>query len=115
VAAAQRVAAASQDDLARAASGGAHYRVATLTRERLWALVEGPEIAALARKAAAEALVQSSDEPERARLRVAAERCAEPEVRIALRAMAEEAEEAEAPDAPPAMHSPREGDRLRLK
>jgi hypothetical protein len=89
-AAAQIVASSSKDDLARAANGAGDYRIATLTREQLWALVEGPEIEASARKAAAEALVRSSDGAERARLRVAAEHCAEPHVRIALEEIAEE-------------------------
>lgn len=83
------VAGASKDALAWAASGGAHYRVATLTREQLWALVEGSEAVAASRMAAAEALLESSDESERARLRVAADRCAEPDAREALREMAE--------------------------
>jgi hypothetical protein len=88
--AAQIVASSSKDALARVAEGGGDYRMATLTREQLWALVEGPEIEASARKAAAEALVRSSDDGERARLRVAAEHCAEPQVRIALQEIADE-------------------------
>jgi hypothetical protein len=91
--AAQIVASASRDDLARVAGGAGDYRAATLTREQLWALVEGPEIEASARKAAAEALVLAGDGAERARLRVAAEHCAEPQVRVALREIAEQGEE----------------------
>jgi hypothetical protein len=86
--AAQLVATSSKDDLARVAHGAADYRMATLTREQLWALVEGPEVEASARKAAAEALVASGDGRERARLRVAADHCAEPNVRVALAELA---------------------------
>jgi hypothetical protein len=88
--AARIVAASSDADLARAAEGAGDYRVATLTREQLWALVEGPEIETSARTAAAQALARSSDVAERARLRVAAERCAEPRARVALREIAED-------------------------
>jgi hypothetical protein len=88
--AARIVASSSEDDLARAADGAGDYRVATLTREQLWALVEGPEIEATARKAAAQALARAGDESDRARLRVAAEHCAEPQVRVALGEIAEE-------------------------
>jgi hypothetical protein len=89
--AAQLVATSSRDDLARVAHGAADYRMASLTREQLWALVEGPEVEASARKAAAEALVSSAasgDGHERARLRVAADHCAEPNVRVALAELA---------------------------
>jgi hypothetical protein len=86
--AARLVATSSKDDLARVAHGAADYRMATLTREQLWALVEGPEVEASARKAAAEALVASGDGRERARLRVAADHCAEPNVRVALAELA---------------------------
>ena len=87
-------------ELARAAEGGRTTESATLTREQLWALVEGPEIEASARKAAAEALVRSSDEAERARLRVAAEHCAEPAVRVALEKLAEAESMQDAASAP---------------
>jgi hypothetical protein len=86
--AAQMVAASSKEDLLRVASGAGDYRLATMTREQLWALVEGPEVDARARRAAAEALAASSDAKERTRLRVAAEQCAEPQVRIALEEIA---------------------------
>ncbi|MGO9715257.1 MAG: hypothetical protein ACLQBL_40795 [Polyangiaceae bacterium] len=82
------VSSATKETLERVAHGGADYRMAAVTREELWALVEGPEIEASARRAAAEALVKSSGEAERARLRVAAERCAEPQVRVALEEIA---------------------------
>jgi hypothetical protein len=87
--AAQLVSAASGDHLARAASGGADYRGAALTREQLWALVEGPEVEESARRAAAEALARTGDDSERARLRVAAEHCAAPQVRVALLELAD--------------------------
>ena len=86
--AAQMVASSSKEALARVAHGGADYRMAAMTREQLWALVEGPEIEASARKAAAVALATSNDGSERARLRVAAEHCAEPQVRVALEEIA---------------------------
>jgi hypothetical protein len=86
--AAQMVASSTKEALARIAHGGADYRMAAMTREQLWALVEGPEIEASARKAAAVALATSNDGSERARLRVAAEHCAEPQVRVALEEIA---------------------------
>jgi hypothetical protein len=87
--AAQLVASSSNQQLARVAGGAGDYRIPTMTREQLWALVEGPEVEASARKAAAEALVRASDGVERARMRVAAERCAEPQVRVALQEIAQ--------------------------
>jgi hypothetical protein len=111
--AAQLVASATKEHLARLAEGAGDYRLATLTREQLWALVEGPEIEASARQAAAEALVRSSDPAERARLRVAAEHCAEPMVRVALEEIAGEEEEplglAAARGVPPAALPPSRG------
>ena len=96
--AAQMVASSSKEALARVAHGGADYRMAAMTREQLWALVEGPEIEGSARKAAAAALAMSSDDGERTRLRVAAEHCAEPHVRIALEEIARgEGDAGEAP------------------
>jgi hypothetical protein len=88
--AAELVASASKEDLARFATGAADYRAATLSREQLWALVEGPEVEGSARTRAAGALARSADQAERARLRVAAERCAEPQVRVALEVLAAE-------------------------
>jgi hypothetical protein len=91
-AAAQLVSTSSKGDLARVAQGAGDYRMATLTREQLWALVEGPEVDHAARKAAAEALVASNDPREKDRLRVAADLCAQPNVRVALQEIAGEAE-----------------------
>ena len=51
--------------------------------------MEGPEIESSARRAAAEALARTSDVVDRARLRVAAEHCAAPEVRVAIGKLAE--------------------------
>ena len=87
--AAQLVSSASKDQLTRVASGGADYRAASLSREALWALIEGPAVDADARRAAAEALSKTSDASERARLRVVAEQCADPRVRVALAELAE--------------------------
>ena len=98
--AAQLVASASREQLARVASGGADYRAASLSREALWALIEGPAVDAASRRATAEALAKTSDEGERARLRVAAEHCADPQVRVALERLAE-TDTLEAPGASP--------------
>jgi hypothetical protein len=75
--------------LARSAGGGADYRTASLTRDELWALVEGPSIDGATRAAAAAALVRTGDDAQRARLRVVAESCAEPRTRVALHEVAE--------------------------
>ena len=88
--AAQMVSAASAVELARAAGGGADYRGPALTRDQLWALVEGPQGESEARRVAAEALARGSDGADRARLRVAATRCAAPELRLALTELAED-------------------------
>jgi hypothetical protein len=92
----QIVASATRDDLARAAAGAGDYRLASLTRDPLWALVEGPETAGAERTAAATALVSHADDEERTRLRVAADLCAEPQTRVALHEIAGD----EARDAP---------------
>jgi hypothetical protein len=84
------VSSSTAEELARAAGGAADYRGAALTREQLWALVEGPEVEARARQAAAEALAKTSDGDDRARLRVAAEHCAAPAVRVAIGKLADE-------------------------
>jgi hypothetical protein len=85
---AQLVSSATPAELARAAGGGADYRGAALTRDQLWALVEGPEVDEPSRRAAAEALAKTSGADERARLRVAAEHCAAPAMRVALEKLA---------------------------
>jgi len=78
------VSGASSADMTRAAEGGGDYRRQAVSREQLWAVLEGPAIDSAARRAAAEALARSQDPSERARLRIAAEQCAEPSVRIRM-------------------------------
>ena len=90
---AQLVSSATPEQLVRAAGGAADYRGAALTRGQLWALVEGPEVDEHARRAAAEALAKTSGagaSEDRKRLRVAAEQCAAPSVRVALEKLAEQ-------------------------
>lgn len=89
------VASARAGDLARAAAGASDYRVPALTRDQLWTLVEGPEHDRETRTAAARALATTGSEGERARLRIAAEHCAEPKVRVELLGIARGATVAE--------------------
>jgi hypothetical protein len=78
-------------------TGSRGYRLPTLSREQLWELVEGAAADAPTRAAAAEVLAVSLADGDRSRLRVAASRCAEPRLRVALDALAgEEVAEAEA-------------------
>jgi hypothetical protein len=90
---------ASREELARAVHGAGDYRAPAISREKLWAVVEGPTSAADVRCATAEALATSGDEDARARLRVAAAHCADPRVRVALQEIAEpdELDEADSP------------------
>lgn len=82
------------------AGGDARYRLPSISREQLWDLVESPATDASTRTAAAGALAAVPiDDADRARLRVAAEQCAEPRVRVALAALADD-EEDEAPPPP---------------
>ncbi len=76
--------AASREVLTRAAHGAGDYRATALSAEQLWSLVEGPSIESTARCTAAAALVASGGPETRARLRVAAEQCADPRVRVEL-------------------------------
>jgi hypothetical protein len=76
--------AASAVLLARAARGDADYRTAGATREEIWELVEAASTGGTTRAAAAAALAPELDGDGRARLRVAAQRCAEPAVRRTL-------------------------------
>ena len=69
--------------------------VPALTRDQLWTLVEGPEHDRETRTAAARALATTGSEGERARLRIAAEHCAEPKVRVELLGIARGATVAE--------------------
>jgi hypothetical protein len=84
------VSASTKAQLTRAADGGSDYRQAAVSRDQLWALVEGPGVDTEARRAAAEALAKTSDQDDRARLRVAAEHSAEPSVRVRLHELLED-------------------------
>jgi len=70
------------------AMGADSYRLPSISREQLWDLVEGPASDASTRTAAAEALSVALDDSDRARLRVAASRCAQPRLRVALGTLA---------------------------
>lgn len=98
-AAANFVTSRSTDKVASAVRGGVDYRMPSVSHDALWALVEGSGVDATTRKAAAEALAGTGDGTEAERLRVAAARCADPRVRVALEelASAEDAEEAPPP------------------
>jgi len=61
-----------------------------VTPDMLWALVESPAAEPTARAGAAAALAESLDDEGRVRLRVAAEACAEPRLRVALEAAADD-------------------------
>lgn len=78
------VGAASAEQITRAVAGAVDFRQPMLSRDALWAIVEGPTVDVEGRSAAATALVKTIDAGERARLRVAASLCAEPRMRIAL-------------------------------
>ncbi len=82
--------------LGRAAQGATDYRQPSVSREQLWELVEGEATDQRARVAAAEALAGSGTTDDRARLRIAATRVADPKVRIALEDLA-----SDEPDAAP--------------
>ena len=87
------VSGASRADMTRAAEGGGDYRQPAVSREQLWSVLEGPAIDSAARNAAAEALAGSRDPAERARLRIAADRCAEPAVRTRMQELLEDEDE----------------------
>ncbi|HTQ42205.1 MAG TPA: hypothetical protein VMI75_05550 [Polyangiaceae bacterium] len=88
--AANLVAAVSHETVARTMRGGTDYRMASVSRDALWALVEGAAVDASARTAAARAILETSTGEERARIRVAAGHCADPKVRVAHEEMADE-------------------------
>jgi hypothetical protein len=67
-----------------AATGQASFRSPGMTRDALWEVVEAAASSGESRVAAAEALEIGASPEDRARLRFAAERCAEPAVRSAL-------------------------------
>ena len=70
------------------------YREAVLDADRLWRVVDDPSMVPGTRVGAAMALA-AMDEDARGRLRVAAEACADPKLRVALSQVAEGAEGAE--------------------
>jgi hypothetical protein len=81
--------------LAQAARGDGNYRAPGATREELWEVVEKPSANGKARTLAANALARGGDREDRARLRIAAERCADPETREALEKLAASEAQAE--------------------
>ena len=70
------------------------YREAVIDPDRLWRVVDDPSMIASTRAGAAMALA-AIDEDSRARLRVAAEACADPKLRVAFAHVAEGAADAE--------------------
>lgn len=91
---------ATREDLARAAEGAGSYRDAAVSRDQLWAALESSAASPEARVAAAEALANSADASERARLRVATERFAEPLARARMQELIDHVEEEEESIAP---------------
>ena len=93
----------SIEDWRRALRGareqGTSYRLPAIPVEQLWRIIEAPSGAAEARAAAAVALSQQLDDAGRARLRVAAERCAAPRLRVALETVAERGDDRAVDDA----------------
>ena len=75
------------------------YRETRLDEDRLWRMVDDPTASPATRAGAALALSAAIDDPSRARLRVAAEACVEPKLRIALLRVAEGASDAELEEA----------------
>jgi hypothetical protein len=69
------------------------YRESSVDPPRLWAMVESPALEPSHRAAAAVALRDHLGTEGKARLRVAAEACASPKVRVALEAAAEDDDE----------------------
>jgi hypothetical protein len=82
----------------RALARARHYRETRLDREHLWRVVDDAAAPPTTRAGAALALSEL-DQPGRARLRVAAEACAEPRLRVALTRVAEGAPDAEVEEA----------------
>jgi hypothetical protein len=84
-------AAEGNDRFLASTHGATDYRQAAVPRDQLWEVVEGAAAEPSARVLAAEALATSAlDADDRARLRIAAEHCAEPRVRIALEELLDE-------------------------
>ena len=82
----------------RALAGARTYRDIRLDEDRLWSLVDDAAAQPATRAGAAIAL-STLDEPSRIRLRVAAEACAEPKLRVALTRVAEGASDVELEEA----------------
>lgn len=87
------VASADASAIARAAGGASSYRTTAPSRDKLWEMFESPAIAAESRQAVGEALLHGLANDERARFRVAADRCADPAVRVRLQELIDEREE----------------------
>lgn len=87
---------ATAKSLAKAAHGRGDYRERAVSREDLLTIVESPATTAEGRAAAAAALERAANATEHARLRIAAERCAEPEARAMLLRIAGDRPEDEA-------------------
>jgi hypothetical protein len=84
--------------LARAAQGVSSFRAPGVSREELWELVEAPGTRGDARAAAAEALALGAGFEDRSRMRIAAERCADPSTRAVLERVAAGREDEEEDD-----------------
>ena len=82
-------------DVTAATNGADRYRLPSISRDQLWQLVEGSTANASTRTAAAQALASTLDAGDRARLRVAATRCVEPRLRVALEELAGASDEEE--------------------
>jgi hypothetical protein len=88
-AAANFVTSRPSDKVVKSLRGGGDYRMPSVSHDALWSLVEGAAVGAATRTAAARALARTgTSEPERARLRVAAAHCADPQVRVVLERLA---------------------------
>jgi hypothetical protein len=70
--------------VARLRARDGNFRAAPLRSDDLWSVVEDPGAEASARAGAAALLAQSSSDEDRVRLRVAADTCAEPKLRVVL-------------------------------
>jgi hypothetical protein len=84
---------AGLDQLVR--GGGTHYRVAAVTPEILTEVTKSNDGAADTRIGAAAALLRMGDKTHRSTVRIAAEACAEPKLRIALLELVEVADDEE--------------------
>lgn len=73
-----------EDWLAHLADREGSFREAPLRDDDLWRVVESPGATATARAGAAAVLARDANEEDRARLRIAADVCAEPRLRVVL-------------------------------